>query len=441
MLTLITTLLISVVWASWIIISQTTFEADAFPTDGSKKITPTITATPTLSSIYQGENATVTGGSANVAGTFSVNTTACVYQGTANTSSQTVNVTFTPTNTTIYKSVTTTATLEMLPIAYNGRNYYGTVESAIQNSTGGTIYVYTFGASANLARTQNARTIRNDVVLQSNTTLSIPYDNQGSTLGWTYNAATQATDSSATNQIFIADGKTLTVNSNAKINVGGYRSGGGGAKASGLTTGNHGQIILQNNSHIVCNGEIDCHGFIKSTYSTSSVSIENGGQLKAPFVVYDFRGGTVTTGIYYAFNTRYCVPFNEVDMPNITVKLTIYYGGRLIGVANLYSNNQHNIAEINVVGSTSEYLIQLTNNSEQKENDSRIECTRRSVTYVNSTDSSKSTTSGGCILSNNKSNIPSKDLGEILETIVNNYFYIISEWKKHFPEEEVNFYC
>ena len=51
------------------------------------------------------------------------------------------------------------------------------------------------------------------------------------------------------------------------------------------------------------------------------------------------------------------------------------------------------------------------------------------------------TKSGGCILANNKSKIPSKELTELLETIVNNYFYIISEWKKHFPEQEVSFYC
>lgn len=51
------------------------------------------------------------------------------------------------------------------------------------------------------------------------------------------------------------------------------------------------------------------------------------------------------------------------------------------------------------------------------------------------------TKSGGCTLANNKSNISSKDLAELLETIVSNYFYIVSEWKKHFPDEELKFYC
>lgn len=51
------------------------------------------------------------------------------------------------------------------------------------------------------------------------------------------------------------------------------------------------------------------------------------------------------------------------------------------------------------------------------------------------------TKSGECTIANNKSKISSKDLSELLETISNNYFYIISEWKKHFPDEEVKFYC
>ena len=51
------------------------------------------------------------------------------------------------------------------------------------------------------------------------------------------------------------------------------------------------------------------------------------------------------------------------------------------------------------------------------------------------------TKSGGCILANNKSNISSKDLSELLEAIVNNYFYIVLEWKRYFKVEEVKFYC
>ena len=51
------------------------------------------------------------------------------------------------------------------------------------------------------------------------------------------------------------------------------------------------------------------------------------------------------------------------------------------------------------------------------------------------------TKSGGCVLANNKSNIPSKELTELLEAINGNYFYIVSQWKQHFLDEDIKFYC
>jgi hypothetical protein len=51
------------------------------------------------------------------------------------------------------------------------------------------------------------------------------------------------------------------------------------------------------------------------------------------------------------------------------------------------------------------------------------------------------TKSGGCIVANNNSNIPEKDLKKIKESLIYNYFFIISEWKEHFKGEEIKFYC
>ena len=51
------------------------------------------------------------------------------------------------------------------------------------------------------------------------------------------------------------------------------------------------------------------------------------------------------------------------------------------------------------------------------------------------------TKSGGCILANNNSKIPIKDLNEILGAISSNYFYIISKWKDTYQIDDVKFYC
>ena len=48
---------------------------------------------------------------------------------------------------------------------------------------------------------------------------------------------------------------------------------------------------------------------------------------------------------------------------------------------------------------------------------------------------------GGCILANNNTKIPDKDLNSIMETIASNYFYIISKWKETYQLDDVKFYC
>lgn len=51
------------------------------------------------------------------------------------------------------------------------------------------------------------------------------------------------------------------------------------------------------------------------------------------------------------------------------------------------------------------------------------------------------TQSGGCILASNGSNIPRKELDDLLEFISAQFFLICAEWKKFFLVNEIYFYC
>ena len=51
------------------------------------------------------------------------------------------------------------------------------------------------------------------------------------------------------------------------------------------------------------------------------------------------------------------------------------------------------------------------------------------------------TTSGGCILASNGSNISSRELHELMEFISAQFFLICSEWKKFFITDDIKFYC
>lgn len=51
------------------------------------------------------------------------------------------------------------------------------------------------------------------------------------------------------------------------------------------------------------------------------------------------------------------------------------------------------------------------------------------------------TQSGGCIIANNNSRIPLHDLNELLDILSMNFFYICSEWKRHFNLDSIKYYC
>lgn len=51
------------------------------------------------------------------------------------------------------------------------------------------------------------------------------------------------------------------------------------------------------------------------------------------------------------------------------------------------------------------------------------------------------TKSGGCIVANNGSHIPQKELNELMEFVSAQFFLVCAEWKKFFIVDEIKFYC
>ena len=51
------------------------------------------------------------------------------------------------------------------------------------------------------------------------------------------------------------------------------------------------------------------------------------------------------------------------------------------------------------------------------------------------------TKNGGCIIANNQSRIPQKDLNNLLKIIQTEYITICNEWKNFFDVDDIKFYC
>jgi len=51
------------------------------------------------------------------------------------------------------------------------------------------------------------------------------------------------------------------------------------------------------------------------------------------------------------------------------------------------------------------------------------------------------TSVGGCIVANNNGKISQHDLNTVMEIISAQFFFICSEWKRHFCVNDIKFYC
>ena len=51
------------------------------------------------------------------------------------------------------------------------------------------------------------------------------------------------------------------------------------------------------------------------------------------------------------------------------------------------------------------------------------------------------TKAGACLMANNNSRIPAKDLAKIIEAITANHFYICRKWQEYFGQDALKFYC
>lgn len=365
-----------------------------------KKATPVVTI-PTYgcdeSRPYEGEVKKITDGKSDVDGTFSVNNitfgsnqdpsteikqSTGGYANAQNGIASYYYVTFTPTDLVNYEVVTIKSeeTITLKPVCYVGSIYYGTIEVALNNNTSGTVFVIP-GTNP---------VIRENVTISGNVTLFLPYmDGQSlkgdagnaeiyigsadaghptiDTTGNTLHSGPVVFDNFATtvpnllkSTVTIASGKVLTISDNAKVEIAGQLgAGGGGCNAAGQTVGWYSRFALETNAKIVNNGTIYCYGYIDEAIKNNGSEVTNNKDIYMPFIMRDFRGGSIMYAVYGAVDQYKISPFNQFEFRNITVLTRTNYGGNVITWANLYSNNDYQFTKAQIIGNTNAAIIKL----------------------------------------------------------------------------------
>ena len=203
------------------------------------------------------------------------------------------------------------------------------------------------------------------MTLKGQTKLVIPYANDTlssstATLSGGDDTYGSFSKLSLMNTVTIKSGVTLTVR--GTLEIGGELSGGGGGSdAAGHTAGRYSRILMNSASEINVYGTVNAFGYIdeSETDNGSKVTVNSGATLWQPFVLRDFRGGSVMYGVYKEISSLHMSPFNSFEMRNITSLVRINHGGSVKTWANLFANSSQNYTSINVIG-TANSIINLT---------------------------------------------------------------------------------
>lgn len=388
------------------------------------KADPIVSSWPTLNTMYWGNTLSFNTTGDTSKGSFSIVDGSFAFKSGGSRASAelpyTVSLLYTPNDTSNYNTLTQTVDVTLKAVAHVSTTFYATVDEAITSTTSGTIYVMLTETGSDKAKTIGATTTETTVTLASGVTLYVPYYMNTSTSPYTYNISLDTTSSDSTNlrefgelyyagagafadsvanntylknYIIIDSDTTLSITSGATLQVTGI-IGTTGSGIAGHTSQQYSEIKMISGSKIDNYGTVMLGGYIKEVTSSltytnnvannpsnpyfSEVIVQSGATLKMPFVIHDYRGGTSTAGVYVngsaigaldgdveGFNNPFC----RYDMPNIQTRLTIKYGGSLIGYADLYTgalslsivsvDARHNTTEVLMIGNTSGSLVQM----------------------------------------------------------------------------------
>ena len=298
----------------------------------------------------------------SVEGEFVYDIPKLVTTSTASYQNLTFNLTFNPTDSMNYNSVSGTASINVYSVCYNGSTYYGSIENALNNAKENETITVIPNTSGEVAIYEN-------VEVKETVKLVLPYlldgaitcnENAIATLHYDKNTCKirEFGHQVLTNQVVVKSG--VTIENNGEIVIAGeITSGAGGEGSAGQTARNFAELVLEDNAHIISNGIIRLYGYIDESSddnALSSVSIETGS-IYLPFIINDHRGGTFMGTAYTVYKIT---PFNQFEVRNVVPKLIVKSTANLIGNGNMYGDGQQNHTEAKLVGATTEHFIQLS---------------------------------------------------------------------------------
>ena len=203
----------------------------------------------------------------------------------------------------------------------------------------------------------------NEYTLKSNSSLLLPYNDNGDILNSTFDT-NQSSSDFVYSALVLSSGISLTIEKNSTLNIGAnvYTP-----KSGTLVSDVQTRSIVYNNGIINVNGRINCNGFLKGNGQSdnekeSVVFLNSTGIIYDWMRAYNYGGGGHTK----ALHEKKVFPFEAYSLHNNSCNTVIVSGAQYICNLRLYPTTKVK-AEINIVGNTnamfkiqSKYIVKST---------------------------------------------------------------------------------
>ena len=272
-----------------------------------------------------------------------------------------IELTFKPTDTVNYKTVTVKYDVNFVTVAVIGSTQYGSIESALAAAvSGNTVRVKIHDADLGPIY------IKENVEVKSGITLLLPYGNGENDKNTYSNNIPQytlhsggcssgkhglseglATEAQCTLKVVVAEGVVIT--NRGTIEIAGLLSGGGSPHPyAGHTGGTHARLLLDAGARIENYGVIRAAGYIRELNKDngSQVNVYSGATLYQPFVIMDYINGQYMAGAYKTMMNDAPDPvnaFNRFALTNVSPKVKVEYGGSIITWTALYTSTMESL--------------------------------------------------------------------------------------------------
>ena len=228
-----------------------------------------------------------------------------------------------------YQLNATECTVKIKSVVVGTSSTLQTLEDALANTSSGNVII------------KYPTRLNNNATVKSGVTLLVPYSAEHDA---TLVPGISGQENVNLGSVYV----TLTISENVELIVNGTlnvsaKQFGGSSDYIGHTSGNYGELILENNSFVDVYGKIYSSGYV---IGSGEIYVNGGAEAHELLAIKDWGGGNAAYTVYEKI-----FPFTQFSISNVEAKMTVVYNAKLLAHYYLIASDKDFKGELVMFGS------------------------------------------------------------------------------------------